>query len=248
MQMRVIGANDPTWKRDNPNWSPVLQLISNDLKQDLGPMLAEQATNDTVRWNRELSAHLSAAQIDHLLAFYHSDVGRRYLAFQKRLIAVQTEGAFALVAGVPSGGPDPKQIALFPPSAAQLAARKQLVALSWVIRVTPPMGAAFNAGQPVSAADDKAIRDIIIDAIAKMRGPELDVLHAQYQADLEAFSAFQESSAAKALIAIYGNVKKDSAADDGKPGAAFAAALQQSIAPHTPASTVAYEAGRPSAH
>src|ERR1700679_401729 len=72
MQLRVIGANDPTWKRDNPNWAPVLQLISNDLKKDLGPVLAEQTANNAVRWNRELAAHLSTAQIDHLLAFYRS--------------------------------------------------------------------------------------------------------------------------------------------------------------------------------
>src|SRR5258708_1891829 len=42
MQMRVIGANDDTWTRANPNWAPVLQLISGDLKKDLAPALAEQ--------------------------------------------------------------------------------------------------------------------------------------------------------------------------------------------------------------
>jgi hypothetical protein len=244
MQMRVIGANDPTWKRDNPNWAPVLQLISNDLKKDLGPTLVEQAEQNAVRWNRELTAHLSAAQIHHLLAFYHSGVGRRYLAFQKGLLAVQTEGVSALITGVASGGRDPKQVARFPPSAAQFEARKQLAALSWIIQVTPPMGTAVSLSQGTTAADDKAIRDIIVNAIATMRGPELDVLQRQYQADLVAFSAFQESSAAKALIAVYGDVTKDAASERVKPGAAFAAALQESIAQHTPAWKAAYEAGR----
>jgi hypothetical protein len=248
MQMRVIGANDPTWKRDNPNWTPVLRLISNDLKKDLGPVLAEQTASNAVRWNRELTSHLSAAQIDHLLAFYRSDVGRRYLAFQKGLMAVQTEGASAFVAGVASGGPDPKRVAESPPSAAQFEARKQLAALSWIIQVTPPMGTAVSLSQGTSAADDKAIRDIIVEALATMRGPELDVLQRQYQADLVAFSAFQESSAAKALIAVYGNVMEDAAAESVKPGAAFAAALQESITQHTPAWKAAYEAGRANGH
>jgi hypothetical protein len=244
MQMRVIGANDPTWKRDNPNWAPVLQLISTDLKKDLEPVLAEQTANNAIRWNRELTAHLSAAQIDQLLGFYHSNLGRRYLAFQKGLMAVQTEGTSALITGAASGGPDPKQVAQSPPSAAQLEARKQLAALSWFIQVTPAMGTAVSLSQGTSAADDKAIREIIVNAIATMRGPELDVLQRQYQTDLVAFAAFQESAAAKALIAVYGNVLKDAATEEGKPGAAFAAALRQSIAQHTPAWKAAYEAGR----
>lgn len=248
MQMREIGANDPTWKRDNPNWAPVLQLISNDLKRDLGPVLAEQTANSAVRWNRELAAHLSTAQIDHLLAFYRSDVGRRYLAFQKGLLAVQTEGVSAFVAGMALAGPDPKRVAQSPPSAAQFEARKQLAALSWIIQVTPPMGTAVSLSQGTSAADDKAIRDIIVNALATMRGPKLDVLQRQYQADLVAFSAFQESSAAKALIAVCRDVMRDAAAESVKPGAAFAAALQQSIAQHTPAWKAAYEAGRGIAH
>lgn len=77
MQMRVIGANDDTWKRDNPNWLPVLHLIRNDLKKDIEPALTAQAAESAIRWDRELAAHLSAAQIDQLLAFYRSDIGRR---------------------------------------------------------------------------------------------------------------------------------------------------------------------------
>lgn len=42
MQMRVIGANDATWKRDNANWASVLQMISNDLKKDLTPARAPE--------------------------------------------------------------------------------------------------------------------------------------------------------------------------------------------------------------
>jgi hypothetical protein len=243
MQMRVIGANDPTWKRDNPNWAAVLQLVSNDLKKDLGAVLAAQSAQNADRWNRELAAHLSTAQIDQLLAFYHSDVGRRYLAFQKGLFAVQTEGASAFVNGRASTGMSPKEVAASPPSAALFEARKQLAALSWIIQVTPPMGTAASLSQGTSAADDKAIRDVIVNALATMRGPELDVLQRQYQSDLVAFSAFQESAAAKALIAVYGNVMQDANAQSVKPGAAFAAALQQSVAKHTPAWKAAYEAG-----
>jgi hypothetical protein len=244
LQMRVIGANDNTWTRANPNWSPVLHLISNDLKKDLEPALTAQTGENAIRWDRELAAHLQAAQIDQLLAFYHSDVGRRYLAFQQRLIAVQVQGTSAFVTGMASGGMDPKEVAASSPSAAQLEARKKLVALSWLIQVTPAMGVAASPSRGASASDDKAIGDMMVDALAKLRGPEIDALIHQYQDNLAAFSTFQESPAAKALIAVYGNVSKDAASEPVKPGTAFMAALQQSVAKHTPAWNAAYEAGR----
>jgi hypothetical protein len=46
------------------------------------------------------------------------------------------------------------------------------------------MGTAVSLSQGTSASDDKAIRDILVNALATMRGPELDVLHGQYQVDL----------------------------------------------------------------
>jgi hypothetical protein len=244
MQMRVIGENDPTWKRDNLNWSRVLHLISNDLKKDLELSLAAQAAENAVRWNRELATHLSAAQIDELLKFYRSDTGHRYLAFQKRLMAVQVQGASALIAGMVSGGVDPKQVAESTPSAAQIETRKRLVALSWIIQVTPAMGAAVSPSHGVSASDDKAMRDMVIDAVATTRGTELDALRAQYHADLAAFATFHASSTAKALMAVYRDTAKDAAAQPVKPGTAFTAALEKSIAQHTPAWKAAYEAGR----
>lgn len=248
LQMRVIGGNDGIWTRANPNWSSVLHSVSNDLKKDLEPSLRVQTAQNAVRWDRELAAHLSAAQIDQLLAFYHSDVGRRYLVFQKRLIALQLQGSSAFINGMASGGMDAREVAASPPSAARLETRKKLVALSWIIQITPAMGVAGSPSRGASASDDKAIRDMMVDAVANMRGPEIDALSHQYQDDLAAFSTFQESPAAKALVDVYGNVAKDAAAEPVKPGTAFMAALQQSVAQHTPAWKAAYEAGRTNIH
>lgn len=120
LQMRVIGENDGTWRRDNPNWAPVLHLVSEDLKRDLEPVLKAQAADGAARWNRELAADLTPAQIGQLLAFYRSDTGQRYLAFQKRLIAVQAEGSSVIMTAMASGGVDPTRAAEPEPSAAQL--------------------------------------------------------------------------------------------------------------------------------
>jgi hypothetical protein len=248
MQMRVIGGNDDTWKRGNPNWLPVLHLVRNDIKKDIEPALVAQAAESAIRWNRELAAHLSAAQVDQLLAFYRSDVGRRYLAFQKRLMTVQVQGSTALVSGLASGGMDPKDVAASPSSAAQLQARRKLVLLSWVIQITPAMGVAFSPSRGASATDDKAIAEVMVDSVATMRGREIDALGHQYQNDLAAFSAFQESAAAKALIAVYSSLAKDASTEPVNAGTAFMTALQQTVARHTPAWKAAYEAGRANAH
>jgi hypothetical protein len=244
LQMRVIGGNDATWKRDNPNWMPVLNMVREDLKKDLQPALTAQAADTAGRWNLELATHLSANQINELLGFYGSDTGRRYLAFQKRLIAVQVEGTSTFVTGMASGGLDPKQVVDSAPSAAQLDARKKLVALSWTSQVMPALGPAASPSHGASASDDKAINDMIVDALAKMRGPELDALGSQYQKDFTAFGAFQASPMARALISVYGALAKDIAAEPAGASAAFMGALQHSIELHSPAWKAAYEAGR----
>jgi hypothetical protein len=247
VQMRVIGANDDTWTRANPNWEPVLLQISNDLRKDLEPALAEQNAMNAVRWNRELAAHLPAAQINDLLAFYHSDVGRRYLAFQKRLIAVQAEGSSALVGAMASGGSDPNRV-VESTSAAQLELRKTLLAQSWLLQVTHAIGGAGASSHGANPGADKSIDDMVINMVAKLRGAELDALQHQYQNDLAAFSSFQDSPMAKALLAVYGHVKEDAAAEPVKPGVSLKAVLDQSVARHTPAWKAAYEAGRIDGH
>jgi hypothetical protein len=244
MQMRVIGAGDDTWKRGNPNWSPVLNLIHNDLKKDIGPALTSQAAESAIRWDRELAAHLSAAQVNQLLAFYRSDVGRRYLAFQKRLMTVQVQANNALVGGMASGGMDPKDVAATPPSAVQLEARRKLVSLSWITQVTPALGVALSPSGGASISNDKAIAEMMIDSVATLRGPEIDALSDQYKSELPTFSAFQESPAARALIAVYSSLAKVAASERVNAGTGFMTALQESVAKHTPAWKTAYAAGR----
>ena len=244
MEMRVIGGNDSTWRGDNPNWAPVLKLISDDLKQDLEPALAAQAAENAVLWNRELATHLSSAQVARLLAFYRSDTGRRYLAFQQRLMELEAQGSTALVGAVASLGLATKGNEASPATPAQLETRKKLAALSWITVIAPALGVASSPSKGANARADKEISDMMTDALVKMRGSEIDALHEQYQDDLPAFSAFQKSDAARALIAVYGDVAKDVAAETVKPGTGFKAALDQSIARHTPAWKAAYESGK----
>jgi hypothetical protein len=244
MQMLVIGGSDPTWKRDNPNWLPVLNAVRADLKNDLAPALDAQVSNNASRWNRALETHLSAAQIDELLHFYRSDTGRRYLAFQKRLIDIQVDGSSSFVAGLASGGMDLKQARESPPTAAQIETRKNIVQLSWLSRVTPAVGVGGSPSHGTNASGDKAINDMMIDVLVKTRGRALDVLDHEYHRDLVAFATFQDSPSARALISVYGAVAKEAAGESPDTELDFSTVLRHSVELHTPTWRAAYEAGR----
>ena len=247
VQVRVIGAKDSTWKGDNPNWSAVYSVVHDDLSRDVGLLLMAQVRDMESHWDHGLPAHLTPSQIDELVKFYRSDLGLRYMAFQKRLMAIQQEVLSRSVVGRASAGANADRVPEVA-TAVQIESRKRVAALSWVYLVITEVGPTANPARQASPADDKIIHDMMVDALATMRGPELEQLSAQYQADLPAFAAFQGSQVAKALISVYGFVAKDIQADPADPGTAFAAALQRSVEQHTPEWKAAYEAGRTTAH
>ena len=247
VQVRVIGAKDPTWKADNPNWSAVYSVVHDDLSRDVSLLLVAQVRDMESHWDHGLPAHLTPSQIDELVKFYRSDIGLRYVAFQKQLMAIQQEVLSRSVVDRASAGSNADRV-LEAATAVQIASRKRVAALSWVYLVITEVGPTANPAHQASAADDKIIHDMMVDALATMRGRELEQLSAQYHADLPAFATFQGSPAAKALILVYGFVAKGIQADPADPGTAFAAALQRSVELHTPEWKAAYEAARASAH
>jgi hypothetical protein len=247
VQVRIVGAKDSTWKGDNPNWTQVFNIVHDDLSRDVGLLLQAQVRDTAAHWDHELPAHLTPSQIDELVNFYRSEVGLRYRAFQKQLIAVQQEVLSASVVDRAPVGADPHRVAVAA-TAAQVDSRKSVAALSWVYLMLTARGPSGSPSSDARANDDKPIHDMMVDALTTVRGPELDQLNAQYHADLPAFASFTESPVAKALILVYGFVAKDVQADPKAPGIAFAAALQHSIEQHTPEWKAAYEAGRVSGH
>jgi ankyrin repeat protein len=245
LQLRVIGGDDPTWKGDNPNWKPVFNMVRDDLKRDLKPVLNAQTTDLAPVWDRTLAAHLSTAEINGLLSFYRADVGRSYLAFQKRLISIQGEAAAALIVAVASGGIEPdRALESSPPSKAQMDGRDRVIALSWISKIRPALGAVGSPSRGANPSEDQSLNDMTDRAAVKLRGPELDALSRKYQRDFTAFVTYQESPMAQALIAVYGAMMKEAVGHASSGGAAFTSALEHSVEIHTPAWKAAYEAGR----
>jgi hypothetical protein len=239
-QVRLVGANDPTWRQDNPNWAPVENLVRDDLNRDVGVVIVAQQRDIADRWDRALSTHLTSGQTHQLVKFYRSELGQRYLGFQKQLKGLQLGGASAVVANLVSG--DRKQA---PDASSQVEARKRVATLSWVVMIFPALTTGTN--QTSNPAATKIVNDMMVDALAKARGRELDELGAEYGKDLPAFAAFQGSPEAKALITVYGVVAQELQSDPTAPQIGFAAALRRSVEQHMPEWKAAYEAGRASA-
>jgi hypothetical protein len=143
-----------------------------------------------------------------------------------------------------SGGADPKEMPVSPPSVAQIQLRRKVLALSWADQVLPSLGSLASPSRGASAADDKAIRDMMADMVVKTRGRELDELRRQFEGEFEAFSAFHASPAAKALVSVYAAMSKESAGDAAKQGILMQSTLLHSVEIHRPAWKAAYEAGR----
>jgi hypothetical protein len=250
LQMRVIGGNDDTWKSGHPNWTPVFNQIRDDFKKDLGPVLSAQARASAALWDHALAAHLSPAEVEGLTRFYSSTLGRRYLAFQERLMSIEAEGSSSLVVGLASGGGSPAHDPITPPSQARMEARQKLIALSWISQWRPLMETASGSpGPKIGGSERKSIDDAMDRAVAETRGAELDELLQQYEQDFDEYSAFQSSSLAKALLGVYAELAKEDAETSSQSTiqADFKNALETSVQIHTPTWKSAYEVGREAA-
>jgi hypothetical protein len=245
MQMRVIGGNDSTWKRDNPNWAPVFNLVKADLRRDLAPVVAAQVTSMAAQWDQALAAHLSADDTVSLLKFFHSPLGQQFVEFQKALLPIQVQGSSAMMVGLASGGMAPGSVPVETPSPELIAARKRLLSLSWVSLMMSALGQSPSHGK--SPSDDKAINTLILDVIAKTRGPSLDALERKFHDGLASFSTFEQSSQAKALLAVYRAMAAESSGQPDGANDAFLKTLKRSTVEHAASWNAAYQAGRPHA-
>lgn len=244
LELRVIAPTDPNWKRDNPQWVALFNVVRQDLNRDLQPAMRAQETENARLQDDVLSSHLSSGEVGELLAFYRSNVGRRYLAFEQRLSSIQAKGLSQLTVGLAAGGVDPASVPHEFPSQEIVDARQRMLANSWsslLLRgVMPKVEGTASGADP----QGKAIMESMLDVVAKTHGPELDDLRRQYGSDLTQFDAFQRSATVKSLLSAFKALGEQTAAGAAGVPDAFKAALDRSIAVHTPSWKAAYEAGR----
>lgn len=160
-----------------------LRSEAEDYKEKVAPAF-RKAYSEAI--GKSYANHLSNTAADTLIRFYESDVGERYLAFQRQLIASGGRGMgqlFSGKAGLESRASAPEV----------MKARMQLLRLSrtfsMLIVATED---ARNGGGDASGAPAIAI---MMHVAAQGQGETLDRIGREYSADLPTFAAFVESPA-----------------------------------------------------
>jgi ankyrin repeat protein len=244
LQMRVIAPDDPGWKRSNPRWVALFNTVKQDLTHDVEPALEASLADGVRELGGVLEARLTAGDVRQLLAFYRSDRGQRYIAFQKQIGAIQAQGIAQLTAGLMGAGASPAPSD--GPSKDRLNARRRVLTNSWGSLIVS--GALSSALGPTSNTQEPGPGDFlnaVSDVAARTHGPEIDALEQRYASDLPQFEAFHRSPAAKSLLSAMKAAFQQAAARP-EASAPFKDALERSIAQHTPSWRAMYEAGRSS--
>ncbi len=134
-QMRMIAPDDPGWNRSNPHWVALFKDVEQDLKRDLEPALQARMADGVREIAGTFGSHLTAADVRQLLAFYRSEKGQRYIAFQQRLGAIQTQGVTQLTGAIMGAGGNTAPSDA--PSQKRLDARRRVLANSWMSLIVP---------------------------------------------------------------------------------------------------------------
>jgi hypothetical protein len=231
-QLRGFAPNDPAWNPSNARWAGLANLIRRDLRRDLSPDIGGLQRMLDAEWDAALTKGLTGPQVDRLLVFYHSAVGRRYVSFQKRLADVRASADTEMVSRMLSGGagsPRPAE-----PPQDVLVARQHLLDDSWksVVDSSPSIAPGQNPGND-RVESDRFAAQMISSFTVRAHGSELDDLRRQYASDLPNFERFHQSAGVRTLLVAAQGVGRDSPAA-AQSFSAFQAALDRSIAEHRP--------------
>lgn len=194
--IRALDPANPKWNETDPRWEPMRQTIMRDcaarrefrirsVQSELQRMYRDALANSYAQ-------HLSRADAESLLRFYSTDTGRRFLAFQNRLTAIEFDSMQkALVRAAPDGGvgastpalssvPAPAPDVVKRRAAILLMARQTLLMMRWQQDATKSGGDSSGW----------AVAPIIMNMATTMEGEAIDQIEKEYARDLPAFSAF----------------------------------------------------------
>ncbi len=199
-----VDPSNPNWNDKDPRWTPMRQIIAQDCMQRreyrikvVEPEL-QRIYRDALA--QSYAQHLSRRDADTLIAFYATQTGRRFQAFQTRLTALEFDSmrqAESRTAGNgnASSGSTP------PPATPAPDVMKHRVAILLMSRqILLMVQWQRDAVQSGADASGGAVAPIMMSMAATMEGEAIDRIGKEFSRDLGTFSKFLSSPAEKSEI------------------------------------------------
>jgi hypothetical protein len=191
---KAIAPDDPAWNEKNPRWATVSALVGKHLHEDATVAFAGESAI-AQSWEHAIGLSLSNNDIDTLLAFFRSDLGRRYLELQNAIDDLVIEERFRVATnGVGTA------------SAAAAALRRRVLDL-W-------MSVIMIRGTMAPHASATIVAMIYTSFDKHGLGPELELLSRRFSADLDGFEIFAKSAAVSAVLDTVRRMPNDSNASN----------------------------------
>jgi hypothetical protein len=204
--VRQLDPANPAWTPQNPKWSPLLDLVTSDIRNDV--QLSNTAAGVAQATAREYAAHADEVDIDALLQYLHSPQGVRYVEFQIALNSIYIDATKSLMQQQPVPADQPDETTL--------KERMQLLALSTIIRA--------QAADPGARPDVAAVGPTLLQNAAVREGVELGALSHKYERDLPGFISLTQSALGRRYFAAYGTALRTETAVSSRLTKDFAAA------------------------
>jgi hypothetical protein len=188
---RTVAPTDSSWNPEHPRWSAVCALITKDLHQDLADAIGAEQKSMDAKWEAALDQSLTDSDLNRLLDFYRSSLGKRYLEFQKSLDPIIASAGAAVIGSMSTARPVFKGMDSVSPSPQTVALRQRVFRLSFSNRL---------AASALQNSQAKQAKDTIEQTALLKHGPALDVIARHYSADLPSFDQFQQSAPVNLIV------------------------------------------------
>lgn len=230
-EARTIVTAGAGWNEADARWQHLKDVIAQDLRYDMGPLIVARADQIDAGWQRSLTTSLTPEQRSELLQFFDSDAGHRYLIFQSRLSAL--EDSAVVISDAAPGGPPATMAA--GPNREVLGDRYRLLELAWG-------GAKARYEDDPFCEPLKGRAKVQLERIIALAGTQIDALQMDYRDDLPAFGAFQQSAAATAAAAAGRRILGETATTSSGSAATWEAALRRATQIHAAEWSAEYRA------
>ncbi|RDU97613.1 hypothetical protein [Trinickia dinghuensis] len=207
LYIHIVAPENPNWNERDPRWEPMRQAIARDCarrREDrikvVQPKL-ERMYRDALAQSD--ARHLSRADAVVLIEFYATDTGRRFLAFQSRMAAIESSVLRQLFMSR-----SPMNKAAPPPALAPEVLKRRATLLLMSREISAIQQWQDDAAHTGDDTSGGTVGPVLINMTAAFEGGAIDQVDREFAVDMPAFTAFLSLPAEKHEIRVFADALK----------------------------------------